>query len=129
MRIARYFTQAGTSPYGSIRFVPRSSEIRNPDGSVVFRQDRFLAPESWSQLAVDILAQKYFRKAGVPQQDEQGRPLLDEHGQPVLGGEWDARQVFHRLAACWTHWGTTHGYFDTDDDAQAFYDELCYMLA
>jgi ribonucleoside-diphosphate reductase alpha chain len=129
VKIERRYTQPGESPYQSIPFSTRSSEIRNPDGSVVFRQSDIHAPEHWSQLAIDILAQKYFRKAGVPQEDDMGQPLHDEQGQPILGGERDARQVFHRLAGCWTHWGETHQYFDSSEDARAFHDELCYMLA
>jgi ribonucleoside-diphosphate reductase alpha chain len=129
MKIARRFTKAGESPYQTIPFSSRSSEIRNPDGSTVFHQDNILAPEHWSQLAIDILAQKYFRKAGVPQFDDEGTPLLNEKGTPLLGGERDARQVFHRMAGCWTEWGNTHQYFDSPEDAQTFQDELSYMLA
>lgn len=129
MKIERRFTQPGRSPYENIPFSTRSSEIRNPDGSVVFQLHDIQAPEQWSQLAVDILAQKYFRKAGIPQFDAQGQPLKDSGGNPLTGCERDARQVFHRLAGCWTHWGQTHGYFDTAEDGQAFYDELCFMLA
>ena len=129
MKIERRFTRAEASPYEGIPFSTRSSEIRNPDGSVVFRLDDIQVPDQWSQLAVDILAQKYFRKAGVPQSGTDGEPVKDEQGHPVTGGERDARQVFHRLAGCWTQWGETHGYFDTDQDARAFYAELCFMLA
>ncbi len=129
MRIERRFTRSGQSPYEGLKFVKRSSEIRNPDGSTVFKLDQIDIPESWSQLAIDILAQKYFRKAGVPQRDEAGNPLLGSDGKPVLGGERDARQVFERLAGCWTHWGKAYGYFKTIEDSAAFHDELCYMLA
>jgi len=129
MKIVRRFTKAGESPYQSIPFSTRTSEIRNPDGSTVFHQDNIQAPEHWSQLAVDILAQKYFRKAGVPQCDDEGTPLLNEKGGPLLGGERDARQVFHRLAGCWTEWGKNHNYFESPEDAQTFQDELSYMLA
>ena len=129
MRIERRFTRSGQSPYEGLKFVKRSSEIRNPDGSTVFKLDQIDVPESWSQLATDILAQKYFRKAGVPQRDEVGNPILGQDGKPVLGGEWDARQVFSRLAGCWTHWGKEYGYFKTIEDSAAFHDELCYMLA
>ena len=129
MNIDRRFTRAGESPYKHVPFSTRSSEIKNPDGSIVFQLEDVQAPEQWSQLAVDILAQKYFRKAGIPQRDSNGEPVKDEHGTPIVGGERDARQVFHRLAGCWTQWGKTHGYFDTDQDSQAFYDELCFMLA
>lgn len=117
MHIERYFTESGKDPYEGIEFATRRSEIRNPDGSLVFSLDSVQVPSEWSQVATDILAQKYFRKAGVPKPDG------------VEGGETDAREVFHRLAGCWRHWGEQHGYFDTPEDAQAFYDELCYMLA
>jgi len=129
VRIERRFTRSGQSPYEGLAFVKRSSEIRNPDGSTVFRLDQIDIPESWSQLAIDILAQKYFRKAGVPQRDEAGNPVMGPDGKPVLGGERDARQVFERLAGCWTHWGKAYGYFKTIEDSAAFHDELCYMLA
>jgi len=129
VRIERRFTHRGLSPYEGCTFVKRSSEIRNPDGSTVFKLDNIDVPEQWSQLAIDILAQKYFRKAGVPQQDQHGQPLMGSDGKPVLGGERDARQVFERMAGCWTHWGKSHGYFKTSDDSEAFNDEMCYMLA
>jgi hypothetical protein len=112
-----------------LKFVKRSSEIRNPDGSTVFKLDNIDIPESWSQLAIDILAQKYFRKAGVPQRDDAGNPILGPDGKPALGGERDAKQVFERMAGCWTHWGKTYGYFKTIEDSAAFHDELCFMLA
>jgi len=129
MRITRRFTAEGQNPYVGIEFAQRNSEIRNPDGTSVFRQDGIAVPAEWSSVAVDILAQKYFRKSGVPQAGPDGKPLIDKEGQPVLGGERDARQVFHRLAGCWTHWGERHGYFDSPADGSAFYDEICHMLA
>jgi len=129
MKVTRRFTHAGTNPYETIDFVERSSEIRNPDGTLVFSMDGVMVPEGWSQVAVDVLVQKYFRKAGVPQIDKQGNPILDDDGEPVTGSERDARQVFDRLAGCWTHWGREHGYFDSESDAAAFHDELRYMLA
>ncbi len=129
MRIERRFTRRGQSPYEGLPFVKRSSEIRNPDGSTVFKLDNIDIPEPWSQLAIDILAQKYFRKAGVPQLDEQGNPIIGADGKPQLGGERDSRQVFERLAGCWTSWGKNFGYFKTPEDSDAFHDELCYMLA
>ena len=129
MRIERRFTRRGQGPYDGITFVKRSSEIRNPDGSTVFKLDNIDVPEQWSQLAIDILAQKYFRKAGVPQLDQQGLAMTGTDGKPVLGGERDARLVFERMAGCWTHWGKSYGYFKSPDDADAFHDEMCYMLA
>ncbi len=121
MKITRKFTHEEGNPYQDIRFERRSSEIKNPDGSTVFKLDSILIPADWSQVATDILAQKYFRKAGVPQKSAEE--------MVVQGGETDARQVFHRLAGCWTHWGKKYGYFTAETDAQAFYDEMCYMLA
>ena len=94
----------------------------------MFKLEHIDIPEPWSQLAIDILAQKYFRKAGVPQHDEQGNPIIGSDGKPQLGGERDSRQVFERLAGCWTSWGKNFGYFKTPEDSDAFHDELCYML-
>src|SRR5262245_28767510 len=129
MKISRRLTKEGQSPYAGIDFDARVSEIKNPDGSTVFRQEGIAVPAGWSAVATDILAQKYFRKSGVPQVGPDDKPLTDNEGRPVLGGERDARQVFHRLAGAWRHWGERYGYFDTPADAQAFYDELCHMLA
>ena len=66
MRIQRHFTNQGASAYDGIEFRLTTSEIRNPDGSVVFRLDKLEVPAGWSQVAADVLAQKYFRRAGVP---------------------------------------------------------------
>ena len=85
-------------------------------------------PKNWSQLATDIMVSKYFRKAGVPQIDDTGATVLDADGVTVTGPEKSAKQVIHRLAGCWRAWGEKHGYFDTADDAQVFYDELCWMM-
>jgi len=128
VRVSRRFTHKGQSPYASFEWDRRTSEIRNPDGTVVFHLEDIRVPKQWSQVATDVLAQKYFRKAGALPCDEEGRPLPHDESTPT-GCETDARQVFHRLAGCWRHWGEEHGYFDTPEDAQAFYDELCYMLA
>jgi ribonucleoside-diphosphate reductase alpha chain len=145
MKITRRFTEAGKSPYDAIPFRRATSEIRNPDGSVVFRLADFEVPEHWSQVAADILAQKYFRKAGVPKKlrrveetqvpswlwrsvaDE--RALANTAAAERSAGEHDARQVFDRLAGTWTYWGWKGGYFTTEDDARAFFDEHRYMLA
>jgi len=129
MRIPRRLTRREAGPYDGIEMTTSSSEIRNLDGTVVFSMDGVTVPESWSQVAVDVLVQKYFRKAGVPQLDDDGKPLVDGNGKPVLGPERDARQVFDRLAGAWTHWGREYGYFDSDEDADAFHDELAHMLA
>ncbi len=136
MRIRRHFTVEGQSPYEGIEFRTAASEIRNPDGSVVFAQDGIEIPESWSQVASDVLAQKYFRKAGVPKAlkpvSEEGVPEFLWKKQGVgkdTTGEKSAKRVFDRLAGTWAYWGWKGGYFDGEVDARAFYDELCYMLA
>src|SRR5262244_3201412 len=145
MRIARCFTRPGEDPYATVPFRTASSEIRNPDGSLVFQAEAIEVPAEWSQVACDILAQKYFRKAGVPARlapvAEQGLPpwLWRRTADPCEGGgaglaalaesarhggESDARQVFDRMAGTWTYWGWKGGYFDTEEDASAFYDEI-----
>ena len=136
MRIRRHFTIEGASPYEAISFRSATSEIRNPDGSVVFSQTDIEVPADWSQVACDVLAQKYFRKAGVPESlervPEDGVPEWLWHSKASgakTSGENSAKQVFDRLAGTWTYWGWKGGYFDTEADARAFHDELCYMLA
>ncbi|MEM9627897.1 MAG: vitamin B12-dependent ribonucleotide reductase [Pseudomonadota bacterium] len=145
MKIERAFTTAGTCPYEGIAFRTATSEIRNPDGSVVFKLDDIDVPAAWSQVAVDVLAQKYFRKAGVPAvlktAAEKGVPAWLRPRKPDskelkklpeearFGGELSAKQVFDRLAGTWTYWGWKGGYFDSEEDALAFYDEHRHMLA
>lgn len=128
MKIKRFFTKPGQNPFDSVEYTQRDCRITNPDGSIVFEMKGAEVPKAWSQVATDILISKYFRKAGVPQLDSEGNPILDEKGNPVLGPERSVKQVVHRLAKCWQKWGETHGYFDSQEDAQAFYDELVYML-
>ncbi|MCA9279187.1 MAG: adenosylcobalamin-dependent ribonucleoside-diphosphate reductase [Phycisphaeraceae bacterium] len=136
MKVTRRFTMAGTDPFATTEWVQRSSKITNPDGSVVFEMKDAEVPAGWSQLATDIMVSKYFRKAGVPQFTHPyaipgasgAVQKTDASGKPETGPERSARQVIHRLAFCWTHWGQSHNYFDTTDDAHAFYDELVYMM-
>src|SRR3954454_16954303 len=113
MQIPRRYTSEGRDPFAAFNFVPRTSRISNPDGSLVFEMKDLMAPEQWSQVAVDILAQKYFRRAGLPLQSrkvaEPGVPEWLQRTVPVdgdlrTGQETDARQVFRRLAGCWTYW-------------------------
>src|SRR5712691_2995677 len=145
MRIERRYTKQGQSPYAGIEFRLTTSEIRNPDGSVVFHADDVEVPSFWSQGAADVLAQKYFRKAGVPARlqkvEEETVPSwlwrstadaaalqeLPEKERSI--GERSSKQVFERLAGTWTYWGWKGGYFDSEDDARAFFDELRFMLA
>ena len=129
LRIERRYTTEGTDPYAAIEWSHRDSRIANPDGSIVFEMTDAEIPAGWSQVAADIMVSKYFRKAGVPQVDADGNPVLDEDGNPVTGPEQSAKQVFDRLAGTWRWWGENHGYFAAADDAQAFEDELKYMLA
>jgi Ribonucleotide reductase, alpha subunit len=138
MRIERRFTTAGQDAYADIPFVTTSSEIRNPDGTVVFRLDDLEVPAAWSQVASDVIAQKYFRKAGIP---TERRPVKEKDVPEFLWrsvaadddtprtGETSAKQVFDRLAGAWAYWGWKGGYFSTEDDARAYFDEMRYMLA
>src|SRR3989440_536790 len=128
MKINRRFTKPGQDPFASVEYETPTSRITNPDGSIVFEMPDAEIPKNWSQLATDIMVSKYFRKAGVPQTDESGQPIRDGQGNVVTGPERSAKQVIHRLAGCWRYWGEKHGYFDTKEDAQAFYDEIAFML-
>ena len=144
MRIERRYTKEGQSAYEGIEFRQATSEIRNPDGSVVFKLENIDVPAAWSQVASDIIAQKYFRKAGVPAKlkkvEENAVPSwlwrseADKEALSSLpkeeryGSEMSATQVFDRLAGTWTYWGWKGGYFDDESDARTFYDELRYML-
>ena len=128
MEIRRLFTTEGMDPLESAEYEFRSSVIRNSDGSVVFEMHEVEVPKSWSQVATDIVAQKYFRKAGVPLYDRLENVLKDANGKVVTGPEKSARQVIKRMAGCWRHWGEKHGYFASKADAEAFEDEVKYML-
>ncbi|KCV83430.1 ribonucleotide-diphosphate reductase subunit alpha [Actibacterium atlanticum] len=145
MKIERKFTKDETGAYGELGFTTTSSEIRNPDGTVVFSLENVEVPAGWSQVASDVIAQKYFRKAGVPAvlkkvrekdvpeflwrsvPDEKALAALPEDER--IGGETSAKQVFDRLAGAWAYWGWKGGYFTTEADASAYYDEMRYMLA
>ncbi|CUH83458.1 vitamin B12-dependent ribonucleotide reductase [Thalassovita mediterranea] len=138
MQIERKFTTAGQDAYAALAFTKTTSEIRNPDGTVVFHLADVEVPDSWSQVASDVIAQKYFRKAGVPVElkkvKEAGVPEFLWRSVPAdkgteLGGETSAKQVFDRLAGAWTYWGWKGGYFSTEEDARSYYDEMRYMLA
>lgn len=146
MKFQRHYTQSDwKTPYDSLTFEFRKSEIKNPDGSRVFLMENVQVPSTWSQVATDIIAQKYFRKAGIPaalkKSVEKGVPkwlqasVEDDKAMAKLpeserySHEIDSRQVFNRLAGCWTYWGYKHNYFSSEEDAKIFYDELCFMLA
>ena len=128
MKVARRFTQAGGDVFGTTAWDKRTSRISHTDGTVVSEMKDVEIPADWSQLATDIVVSKYFRKAGVPQFDAEGKPVLDEKGKAKKGPEKSVKQVVHRLAGCWAYWGEKYGYFDGAEDAAAFYDELAYML-
>ena len=145
MRINRQFTGSESCPYAGMEWRSAVSEIRNPDGSIVFHMGDVEVPTSWSQVATDIIAQKYFRKAGVPQAlkaveendvpswlwrkeaDEEALAQLPEEKR--YSSETSAKQVFDRLAGTWTYWGWKGGYFEEESDARTFFDEMRFMLA
>tara|TARA_Y100001935_G_scaffold238369_1_gene224762 strand:- start:102278 stop:105892 length:3615 start_codon:yes stop_codon:yes gene_type:complete len=146
MKFTRFYTKSEwKTPFDEMNFVSRTSEIKNPDGSKVFHMENVMVPDSWSQVATDIIAQKYFRKAGVPvalkKVSEKGVPQWLQKSAPDTAElkkveekerythEVDSRQVFTRLAGCWTYWGWKYDYFDSEEDAKVFHDELAYMLA
>ena len=138
MKIVRCFTKENESPYTQIEFTKTSSQIKNPDGSIVFKLDDIEVPKNWSQVAADIIAQKYFRRAGVPQAlkkvEENDVPSwlwrsIPESDKTEMGSETSSKQVFDRLAGTWTYWGWKGNYFDSEIDAKNYFDELRYILA
>ncbi len=145
MKLARRFTAKDTPPYDQMDWVQSLSEIKNPDGSIVFKADNIEVPKHFSQVATDILAQKYFRKAGIPARLKKieentvpswlWRSAADEEALKSLPkakrfiGETSAKQVYDRLAGTWTYWGWKGGYFSSEDDARTYFDEMRYMLA
>ena len=128
LQVKRYFSKEGVSPFEMCKYEKRTSIIRNPDGSVVFQMDDIEVPSFWTQVATDILAQKYFRKAGVPLRNEDGELLLDENEKVITGSETSIKQVAHRIAGCWKHWGERYGYFTSPRDANIFYEEMVFMI-
>jgi ribonucleoside-diphosphate reductase alpha chain len=112
----RKFTREDVPVFEQFEYDYRTSVIRNPSGEIVFEMTNVEVPKGWSQIATDILAQKYFRKAGVPQPDGS------------MGRETSAKQVAHRMANCWRVWGERYGYFASEKDAQVFYEELVYSI-
>ncbi|HEX8316442.1 MAG TPA: vitamin B12-dependent ribonucleotide reductase, partial [Flavisolibacter sp.] len=112
----RKYTRDDVNVFDQFEYDYRTSVIRNPSGEVVFEMNNVEVPKGWSQIATDILAQKYFRKAGVPQADGS------------LGRETSAKQVAHRMANCWKVWGERYGYFASEKDATVFYEELVYSI-
>ena len=145
MKIDRKLTQAGKDAYSALEFTTTTSEIRNPDGTIVFKLDNVEIPAGWSQVASDVIAQKYFRKAGVPARlktvKEKGVPEFLQRAGPDkvalkklpkdqrFGGETSSKQVFDRLAGAWAYWGWKGGYFSSEADARAYFDEMRAMLA
>ena len=145
MKIPRHYTRAGESPYARIPFHRVTASLRSATGDLVFEQHKVEVPKKWSQTATDILAQKYFRRKGIPhflkRIPEKDIPRFAQRSAPDTQklqtlpdeqrytGETSAKQVFSRLAGTWTYWGARNGYFDSDEDAQAFCDEMQFMLA
>ena len=137
MQIKRYYTKSGHSPYQTLEFEARTSEVRHFDGTILRQSEPIMVPKGWSHVASDILAQKYIRRAGVPTETQiiadndcpdwlsRRKPTKDAS----YGGETDARAVFNRMAGCWTYWGWRGGYFNAESDARTFFDEIRYMLA
>jgi ribonucleoside-diphosphate reductase alpha chain len=116
LQFRRRYTRDDINVFDQFKYDYRTSVIRNPSGEVVFEMTNVEVPEQWSQIATDILAQKYFRKAGVPQPDGS------------LGRETSAKQVAHRMANCWRVWAERYNYFASEQDAQIFYEELVYCI-
>ena len=145
LKIERKFTESGQDPFKKLNWTKRDVEIRNFDGSIAFSMKDVNLPDNYSQVAANVLSQKYLRKAGIPKKlkkvREKGVPIWLQRSVPdhkamedlpeseKYGEEVDGRQTFRRLAGTWTYWGWKHGYFASEEDARAYYDEMCFMLA
>ena len=116
LQFERRYTKENTTVFNQFQYEYRDSVIKHADGKKMFEMLQVEVPIHWSQIATDILAQKYFRKAGVPKPDGS------------LGAETSIKQVVHRLANCWRVWGERYQYFESTKDAQIFYDELVFSL-
>ena len=145
MKFERFFTLNGNDVFDGIEFKTTSSEIKNPDGTIVFSAPNIEVPKNYSQVAADVIAQKYFRKAGVPkflkqvkeknvptwlwrsEEDKEKSKSISENER--FTSENSAKQVFNRLAGTWAYWGWKGEYFSTEQDAKIYYDEMRYMLA
>ncbi len=127
LKFKRVFSQEGKNPFDMVEYEKRSSAIREPDGTVIFEMKDIEIPKDWSQVATDIVAQKYFRKTGVPQYNPDGSFKLNEDGSPMLGSETSVKQTIHRMVGTWRYWGEKYGYFASEKDARIFYDELVVM--
>ncbi|MEC8216554.1 MAG: vitamin B12-dependent ribonucleotide reductase, partial [Candidatus Thermoplasmatota archaeon] len=145
LKIPRHFTESGKDPFDKLSWSKKDVEIRNFDGTVAFSMKDVTLPDNYSQVASNVLAQKYLRKAGIPKKlrkaKEKGVPSWLQRSVPDLkamedlpenekfGEEVDGKQTFRRLAGTWTYWGWKHGYFASEADAKSYFDEMCYMLA
>ena len=145
MKFERKYTKEGKDIYEDMAFKKTNSEIRNPDGTIVFKLENIEVPENWSQVAADVLAQKYFRKAGIPAclkknkennipeflqtsvEDSQALSKIEKGRQYV--GETSAKQVFNRLVGAWAYWGWKGNYFDSEKDAEIYFDEMRFILS
>ena len=138
LKIDRKFTKTGKDPFQKLKWEKRDVEIRNFDGSTAFSMKDVNLPDNYSQVAANVLAQKYLRKAGVPKKLKKVKELdvpiwlqksVPDSKSTSLGEELDGKQTFRRLAGTWTYWGWKYGYFASEKDARSYYDEMCYMLA
>ena len=143
--IERRFTSVGEDPFDSFQWIEMDVEIRNPDGSMADSIEGVKLPSGFSGVPGKVCAQKYLRKAGVPRLlrkvPEDGVPVWLQRSEPDherlqttdaaqrMGGENDGRQLFRRLAGTWTYWGWKYGYFASEADARAYFDEMCYLIA
>ena len=145
MVIERRFTQVEKDPFDQFEWLTSDFTITNPDGSVAFEIKDVSLPSGFEGNPGKVCAQKYMRKAGVPMAirkiPEEGVPTWLQRSAPDeeklqkmeaderYGSESDGRQLFRRLAGTWTYWGWKYGYFASEGDARAYYDEMCYLIA
>ena len=129
VELRRHFTKQGTDPLETLTWEKRDISLKRGDGSVIFSEKSFEVPATWSRQAGEIAASRYARRAGVPQYDSAGRPVIGPAGDHLTGPETSVREIISRMVKCWRAWGEQYGYFENTQEAQTFQDELSFMLA
>jgi ribonucleoside-diphosphate reductase alpha chain len=139
LKIQKIFTKNCCDAYDNIKFKNAQSVLKNLDGSVAKESAELIVPEHWSSIAIDVLARNYIRKKGISKHlkkvYEIGIPEWLQRSEPDTTHKYedtqetDSRKVFDRLAGTWTYWGFKEGYFDSEQDARNYFDEMRYMLA
>ena len=113
LKFARYFTDPAIHPYDAVEggWGYRTAVIYDEKGEEIFRQDDVEVPNSWSELSLNVVVSKYFKKSKVPEEREKS-----------------VKEMIDRVAKTMADWGREDGYFATPEDAETFESELTHIL-